>query len=110
MGLISLIEEANVLILFIRFCFYFVIIIGKYIYIEASRRKKGDTALLESEMFDRRVCLQFWYHMNGKDIGDLRMYARTNTSSDLLWSVSGNQGTDWLFGQVAAGSVDPFQV
>jgi len=41
-------------------------------YVEASSRQVNDTARLISPIFpkmDGHVCLEFWYHMYGKNTG-----------------------------------------
>ena len=46
------------------------------------------------------ICLQFWYHMKGKDIGSLKVYIQTNKTKTLVWNTTGAQGDKWKFGQV----------
>lgn len=48
-------------------------------YIEASApRKSGDIARLESQLYSagefKGLCVNFWYHMYGQDIGALDIY------------------------------------
>ena len=51
-------------------------------FIEATGRKPGDTARLESHLVLGKRCsgenknITFWYHMYGSDIGFLRVYFR----------------------------------
>ncbi|XP_068718037.1 uncharacterized protein [Montipora capricornis] len=77
-------------------------ICGGYIYIEASQRQFGDRARLTSDWLhqNKLVCLQLWYHMFGKHIGQLNVYIATNTSETLIWSKAGNQGDHWMFAQI----------
>ena len=43
-----------------------------------------------------RMCLQFFYNMNGMRMGALNVYKREGVrSDDLLWTLSGHQGPDW---------------
>ena len=48
----------------------------------------------------KATCVQFWYHMKGKDIGSLNVFIQTNQSRSLVWSQAGDTGANWLFGQV----------
>ena len=56
------------------------------------------------------VCIQFWYHMHGSDIGNLSIYLKTNHSETVVWTLSGNQGDQWKFGQTALNSRDAYKV
>ena len=43
-----------------------------------------------------RMCLQFYYSMNGNRIGALNVYRREGMNNDdLIWTLSGNQGKEW---------------
>lgn len=86
--------------------------IGTYIYIEASRRSHGDRARLMSEWIEpnKVICLQFWYHMFGKHIGQLNAFLATNSSEMLVWSLSGNQGDKWMFAQTTLQAKNRFKV
>ena len=85
---------------------------GFYIYIEASRRNFGDEARLLSDWMkpNETVCVKFWYHMHGSDIGNLSIYLKTNQSETLVWMVSGDQGNRWRYGQTALNSTLWFKV
>ena len=85
---------------------------GSYIYIEASGRNFGDKARLLSDWMepDETVCFQFWYHMYGSNIGNLSIYLKTNQSEKLVWSLSGDQGNRWRFGQTALNSTRWYKV
>ncbi|XP_020625530.1 uncharacterized protein LOC110062928 [Orbicella faveolata] len=77
---------------------------GRYLYIEASNRKVGDKARLQSGWFinTQELCLQFWYHMFGKDVGSLNIYIQRNASGSetKVWSQKGHMGDNWIFAQV----------
>jgi len=76
---------------------------GKYIFLEASvPHKAGESAVLASSLIEagKATCVQFWYHMKGKDIGSLKVYIQTNESRTLVWKRTGEQGNNWNFGQV----------
>ncbi|KAM7440722.1 hypothetical protein ABFA07_010120 [Porites harrisoni] len=79
---------------------------GSYIYIEASQRKPGERARLLSSWMEpnETICLQFWYHMHGSNIGNLSVYLKTNQSESLVWRLSGENGNRWRFGQTALNS------
>ena len=51
----------------------------------------------------KSICVQFWYHMKGKDVGSLKVYIQTNQTNQtktLVWNTTGEQGDKWNFGQV----------
>ena len=75
------------------FCFP----LGAYIFIESSEpQRHRHMAQLMGPRLCGRMCLQFFYHMNGKRMGRLNVYKREGMrSDDLLWTMSGDQGTDW---------------
>ena len=85
---------------------------GSYIFIEASHRRYGDKARLISDWLEpnETMCLQFWYHMQGKDVGKLNVYITTKSSQTQIWSQEGNQGNRWLFAQVSIYHIYPFKV
>ena len=82
-------------------------------FIEASSpRRPNEKARFISQQFTpvpvRGKCLQFWYHMFGSDIGTLNVIQKTgpgNKSETLLWSLSGQQGTNWLLGKVSLSKI-----
>ena len=71
--------------------------LGAYIFIESSEpQRHRHLALLMGPRLCGRMCLQFFYHMNGRRMGTLNVYKREGMrSDDLLWTMSGDQGTDW---------------
>ena len=89
------------------FCFS-----GSYVFIEASNRRYGEKARLISDLLQRNetMCLQFWYHMRGKDVANLNVYITTNSSQIQIWSQEGNQGNRWLFAQVPIYHTSPYKV
>ena len=63
-----------------RFVHIFSFFIGKYIFIESSDYETSSgTAVLASGVVDssETTCIQFWYHMRGREIGILNVYIRT---------------------------------
>lgn len=53
--------------------------------------------------------LEFWYYMNGNHVGTLSVLTN-DIALNVLWSRTGNQGTQWIKGIVAIGSRRNFQV
>lgn len=82
-------------------------------FIEASSpRRPNEKARLISQSFNavpvKGKCLQFWYHMFGRDIGTLNVLQKTapgNKSEKILWSLRGQQGNTWLNGRVALSKI-----
>ena len=91
---------------------FFICSPGSYVFMEASDRKYGDKARLISDWLEpnKTMCLQFWYHMQGKDVGKLNVYITANFSQNQIWSQEGNQGNRWLFAQVPIYHVSPYKV
>ena len=76
---------------------------GYYIYIEASGQNKGSKAHLVSKQLDSASlgkCVTFWFHMYGPDIDRLNILKRVGSKDMMVWTRRGNQGTDWMYGQV----------
>ena len=50
-------------------------------YIEASAKGRGKNAIIYSPLYRglKRQCLEFYYHMNGRHIGTLNVYAKVRT-------------------------------
>ncbi|WP_439127663.1 LamG-like jellyroll fold domain-containing protein [Polaribacter sp.] len=77
-----------------------------YIYAEASNpRDEGDKTWIQKP-FDltakENASLSFKYHMDGRDMGTLNVWVspRNNPNYSKLFTVSGDQGNDWLTGTV----------
>ncbi|XP_061182910.1 MAM and LDL-receptor class A domain-containing protein 1-like [Saccostrea echinata] len=72
---------------------------GPYAYIEASRRRRGNNAILTSESTSIADvgprCLRFSYNMYGSNMGTLRVLAGERGAEVEVWSLSGNQGDVW---------------
>ncbi|XP_013414005.1 MAM and LDL-receptor class A domain-containing protein 1-like [Lingula anatina] len=72
---------------------------GKYAHIEASYpRKPNEVARLYSPEFSfspQQRCLNFFYHMYGKDIGRLNVYLHIDGATVQMWSLTGEQGNAW---------------
>lgn len=75
-------------------------------------RVKGDMArLITSTYKSGTICLQFYYHMKGKDIGKLTVYTRESGQGMYpKWSKSGEVGDDWNLGFVSISTRSSYQV
>ena len=68
---------------------------GYYIYIETSYpRTQGEKAYLVSPQVIGVQCVKFSYHMNGGDIGSLKVYQNTGVLKE-LFTKYGSQGNQW---------------
>lgn len=84
-------------------------------YIESSApRKPGQKAWLVSRQigFTQPQCVSFYYNMYGDHIGSLNVYVKTGAQlpSTPVWSLSGNQGQQWLLGQATVQGNQPYRV
>ncbi|EDO39437.1 predicted protein, partial [Nematostella vectensis] len=70
---------------------------GKYIYIESSQpAQRGQRAQILGPRLCGEMCMQFYYHMYGHQIGTLNIYKRIGLKNlDRIWTLSGEQGQDW---------------
>ncbi|XP_019646180.1 PREDICTED: enteropeptidase-like, partial [Branchiostoma belcheri] len=76
---------------------------GYYIYIETSSGSSGSVARVISPLVTTTSakCVQFWYHMYGRDVNRLRVYMKTGSSlGNPVWTRTGAQGNQWRSGQV----------
>ena len=74
-------------------------------YIEATGPSSSDKAILESPPITWTwpiTCVQFWYHMQGSQMGTLRLLTSYPGASigTQVWSKSGDQGEHWNRGSV----------
>lgn len=53
-------------------------VLGEYMYVEASNRKLNDKTRIISPPLTMKgdTCVLFWYHMYGKTVGKLNLYAK----------------------------------
>ena len=42
------------------------------------------------------ICVEFYYSMYGEEIGALRLLTRNQGTDTQVWSLSGNQGQQWV--------------
>ncbi|CAH3027830.1 unnamed protein product, partial [Porites evermanni] len=69
---------------------------GYYIYAEASSpRQPDDRARLVSPILTGSHCVVFRYHMNGADMGSLRVYGKVGSFEQQVWERSGDQADTW---------------
>ncbi|CAF4738825.1 unnamed protein product [Rotaria sp. Silwood1] len=90
---------------------------GYFMFIETSSPQKPGNkgrliSVVEQPQYGR--CLQFWYHMYGRNIGQLNVYMSTNTSGNdthpLVWSRGANVGNVWRKAQISTEYKDPFYI
>ncbi|XP_033751998.1 MAM and LDL-receptor class A domain-containing protein 1-like [Pecten maximus] len=81
---------------------------GHYMYIETSSpRKPGDKARLISPTYtdSQAMCVQFYYHMYGSNIGALNVYIQTGGQLGRAgYSMSTNAGNSWQLGEMTIPS------
>ncbi|XP_031559470.1 MAM and LDL-receptor class A domain-containing protein 1-like [Actinia tenebrosa] len=70
---------------------------GYYLYIEASTpRLSRHSAQLLSPRLCGTMCMHFYYHMYGSDMGELNIYQRRGLrTDDRIWGARGEQGDVW---------------
>ncbi|KAH3858781.1 hypothetical protein DPMN_101411 [Dreissena polymorpha] len=88
---------------------------GAYVYIESSApRVKDEKAWLQSPEFNptgpQGLCLNFWYSMNGESSGQLNVYKGNGSTAERVWTLTGEQGTQWKQGIVKLVSQEKFVV
>ena len=73
---------------------------GNYIYIETSSpRIQGEKAYLVSPQVSGVQCVKFSYHMNGSQVGSLKVYQDTGALK-VVFTKYGSQGNQWKKAQV----------
>lgn len=73
---------------------------GNYYYLEASANL-NKVAVLESPCIDvTSPKLTFWYHMYGSEMGTLSVEVFDGSAWTQAWSLTGNQGNDWLLAEI----------
>lgn len=86
-------------------------------FIETSApRRTGDIARLWTPSLSstNSGCISFWFHMYGRTMGTLRVYAVRNSTRPVLgnplWSRSGSAGNIWIQQFVKLPSLSNFNV
>uniref|UniRef100_A0AAY5KAR3 MAM domain-containing protein n=2 Tax=Esox lucius TaxID=8010 RepID=A0AAY5KAR3_ESOLU len=80
--------------------------LGWYMLVESSRGDVNDFAKLQSPFMKQasaECLLEFYYHMNGKGIRELRVLLQEGSRTTPLWWRSGDQGDAWRRGEVKVG-------
>lgn len=88
---------------------------GKYIYVKSIGAQSQEFARIKSYSFDslsQPFCFEFWYHMVGRDILSLNIYQYLEESNQekLIWSLSGQQSTQWSRAQIPLVSNERFSI
>lgn len=77
---------------------------GHFMFIEASAKSRGMNAIIYSPLYRgmEQQCLEFYYHMNGRHIGTLNVYAKARGAElASVWRAYGNQGDIWSVARLA---------
>ncbi|XP_076445858.1 MAM and LDL-receptor class A domain-containing protein 1-like [Babylonia areolata] len=91
---------------------------GRYIYMETTLPEEGTmqqtSILISPELTDtpRRICLRFWYHMQGNETGTLVVALEDSVSgvTETLWSADGDRGTGWQLAEVDVDVMKPSKI
>nr|XP_054757474.1 MAM and LDL-receptor class A domain-containing protein 1-like [Lytechinus pictus] len=91
---------------------------GWYMYMESSSPNLQDMETrLISPLIDltTRLCLHFWYHMFGREVGTLnvltlRKSAKPSDIGSVVWTRSGQVGDQWMAGTLVVGEPESFRV
>ena len=98
---------------------FYCISSGHYMYIETSAPvRPGQKARLLSQLVNPSgsTCVSFYYHMYGRNIANLNVYVKEQSSSGTsslgqpLWKRSGNQQNKWIVGQFTITPSQSFRV
>ena len=55
-------------------------------------------------------CLRMHYHMLGTSMGSLKVHKRSGSSSSVVFTINGNQGSQWYMAQTSLTGPEQFQV
>ncbi|XP_037401783.1 MAM and LDL-receptor class A domain-containing protein 1 isoform X2 [Pygocentrus nattereri] len=80
--------------------------LGWYMAVEASRGDQNSYAALQSQPMKEastECVLEFYYHMYGEGIGELKVFLQEDSRRTLLWWKSGDHGDEWRQAEVAVG-------
>uniref|UniRef100_A0A4X2LXR5 MAM and LDL receptor class A domain containing 1 n=1 Tax=Vombatus ursinus TaxID=29139 RepID=A0A4X2LXR5_VOMUR len=90
---------------------------GQYfLYVNSSGPREGYTARITTTHFfpaSLGMCtVRFWFYISGpSDMGILKVYIVEESGlAILVWSVIGNKGRDWMYGNALLSSNGPFKV
>lgn len=80
-----------------------VLLAGGYVVVVDEGEHSGTATALVSSSIPNDVygfCFTFFYSLSGDEEAQLRVKTRSKSGTPVLWSLSGDQGPDWLYGQV----------
>nr|XP_026693491.1 flocculation protein FLO11 isoform X4 [Ciona intestinalis]XP_026693492.1 flocculation protein FLO11 isoform X5 [Ciona intestinalis] len=90
---------------------------GSYAYVEASAPQKLNHRAMLSTPYvnftaeDTGICVRYWYHMLGENIGTLAVAVESNGTSTIMTSLDGQQSEQWLQGELQVPKQDlPFRI
>ncbi|OWA52025.1 MAM and LDL-receptor class A domain-containing protein 2 [Hypsibius exemplaris] len=88
---------------------------GGYLIMEAVSLANGDVSRVLSSPVSGAYgdsCLTFWFHMYGKDMGELTVFERDigTGQENAIWQLRGEQGNSWIRGRISLDSASPFRV
>ncbi|XP_063741754.1 MAM and LDL-receptor class A domain-containing protein 1 [Eleginops maclovinus] len=88
---------------------------GHYYFLSSSDGDiKGQTAKMSSPLYPagKWVCVQLWYHMYGRGVGELNVYQQSEDGKQaLIFSQTGDQGRKWWLAQASLlPRVQPFRI
>ncbi|XP_076472099.1 uncharacterized protein LOC143301589 [Babylonia areolata] len=76
---------------------------GHFMFVEASAKGRGKNAVIFSPLYRglNAQCLQFYYHMHGRHVGTLNVYAKAQGGEELssVWRAWGKPGRSVVRGQ-----------
>ncbi|MPC58717.1 MAM and LDL-receptor class A domain-containing protein 1 [Portunus trituberculatus] len=77
--------------------------IGGYIVVEDTEEQNGMATSLVSSFIPNDVygyCFTFFYSLSGDQEAQLRVRIRRDSGNTTVWSLTGDQGTEWLYAQM----------
>lgn len=89
--------------------------LGRYIYVKSIGIDVFETARIKSYVFEpvtQNFCLEFWYHMLGRNIHSLNInqYMENSQTEYLIWSLSDDQGDKWNRATIPLSSDEKFSI
>ncbi|XP_065676465.1 serine protease 55-like [Hydra vulgaris] len=91
--------------------------LGNYLYIESSKRLNGDIArfkthLIDNDIQDKKICVEFFYHMRGHTMGELAVLVDEIDREVVMFQLIGKQSTQgWNHGRFAMDTPShPFKI
>ncbi|VDI84001.1 Hypothetical predicted protein, partial [Mytilus galloprovincialis] len=77
-----------------------------------SHSKENDVSDLHSGLINQcpKQFLTFWYHMNGENIGTLKVFQVKNARLIELWRTAANQGNNWQYQSLSLDEIGPYQI